>query len=207
MIMKTCFRCQKEKKEYEFSKNQTRCKECDKEIYEISKIKKCLHCGIEFRKRNKKHCSYKCMILNKTLKINDCWEWQGSKNRNKYGQIRYENKSGMMLVHRLSYLIFKGEIPNGMFVCHSCDNKSCCNPDHLWLGTPHDNNQDCLNKNRHYKGKQGCESHKSKFKKEQILSIRKRIENGETAKKIANEFRVQQHTILAIKNKKTYKNI
>ena len=54
--------------------------------------------------------------------------------------------------HRFSYMCFNGSIPNNLCVCHSCDNKICINPYHLWLGTIQENNQDRDNKNRQNKG-------------------------------------------------------
>lgn len=75
-----------------------------------------------------------------------CWEWTKGKNQGGYGQIKVRGKG--MAAHRVSYQIFVGEIPDGMFVCHKCDNPSCCNPKHLFLGTATDNYHDCLSKGR-----------------------------------------------------------
>jgi hypothetical protein len=58
-------------------------------------------------------------------------------------------------------MIFKGDIDDGLFVCHSCDNPSCVNPKHLWLGTPDQNTQDMINKGRH----KGCKGHRWSKKK------------------------------------------
>lgn len=77
---------------------------------------------------------------------NGCWIWQGSISPNGYGTTTHKNKR--ISSHRLSYLTFKGEIPKGLFVCHSCDIKACINPDHLFVGTGKDNMQDMLKKGR-----------------------------------------------------------
>lgn len=74
-----------------------------------------------------------------------CWEWSGNVVRG-YGQITINYKKER--THRLAFKLAKGEIPDGMFVCHSCDNKLCCNPDHLWLGTTEDNMKDMVRKGR-----------------------------------------------------------
>ena len=55
----------------------------------------------------------------------------------------------MIIASRLSYKIFRGEIPEGMLVCHKCDNKKCVNPDHLFIGTAKDNALDMVSKGRH----------------------------------------------------------
>ena len=76
----------------------------------------------------------------------DCWNWLGGKNNLGYGLIRDGDR--MRTTHRVSYEANKGSIPHNLVVCHSCDNPSCVNPDHLWLGTMADNMQDMISKGR-----------------------------------------------------------
>lgn len=79
-----------------------------------------------------------------------CWEFQGQRSIEGYGKIKVDNKNWR--AHRLAYLLFVGEIPAEMIVCHRCDNPPCCNPDHLFLGTHSDNTADKVSKNRQAKG-------------------------------------------------------
>lgn len=81
----------------------------------------------------------------------DCWKYTGSKDRNGYGNMGiYKNgKTIHCLSHRISYEMFTGKlIPKGICVCHKCDNPSCVNPNHLFLGTVQDNMKDRDNKGR-----------------------------------------------------------
>lgn len=78
---------------------------------------------------------------------NDCWIWTSGQNRNGYGTLR--NQEGKMEVaHRISYRLYRAEMPEGMLVLHKCDVRHCVNPQHLFLGTYKDNNEDMLKKGR-----------------------------------------------------------
>jgi hypothetical protein len=81
-----------------------------------------------------------------TIKDNGCWEFSGCKMPNGYGKVTVNKKT--WLSHRYSYFLKNGEIPNGMHVCHTCDNRICINPEHLFLGTRKDNMQDMIKKKR-----------------------------------------------------------
>ena len=77
----------------------------------------------------------------------DCWEWRHSKAREGYGRIKH-GRTQEFRAHRVSWELVNGPIPDGLVVCHKCDNPPCCNPNHLFLGTRRDNHRDMLVKGR-----------------------------------------------------------
>lgn len=103
---------------------------------------------------------------------NGCWVWQRCTAGNGYGGISIgKQKAGY--VHRVSYSIYKGEIPKGMVVMHNCDNPPCCNPEHLRAGTQTDNMQDAKRKGRMVKPpvQRGAANNKTKLTQEEVAFI------------------------------------
>ena len=140
-------------------------------------------------------------FLNKTQWNHDtlCWHWSGGLGRGGYGAFWYKGKT--MPAHRWSYEYFIGPIPKNKFVCHECDNPSCVNPYHLWIGGAIENVSDMVSKNRQAKGsKQGL----SKLTEKQVKSIRK---DNRLQTIIAKEFGIDQTQVSNIKTKKHWRHI
>lgn len=122
----------------------------------------------------------------------DCWPWLGGCKPNGYGTLSIAGKG--YSTHRIAYEVAVGLIPDGLFVCHRCDNPPCCNPAHLFLGTPSDNTRDMHAKGRlpSRKGERHPLSKLSNAQREEIVARRK---YGERGIDLAREFNVSQPTI------------
>lgn len=124
-----------------------------------------------------------------------CWLWGGYVGPNGYGRFQLNNRSRSAL--RVSYIAHKGPVPDGMDVCHKCDERTCVNPDHLFVGTRRDNVLDCVRKGRHRTGHMTIEGFASNRKMsprdtEEAKVLRK---SGRPIQDIANRFSVHISTI------------
>lgn len=128
-------------------------------------------------------------------KEGECWVWTGCYGRDGYGVLTVGRKQ--VRAHRASWEAFKGFAPGVMIVCHACDNPSCVNPDHLFLGTPADNAQD-----RDAKGRNRAptvETHPLyKLTAADRDAIRQLRADGAKLKEIADEFGVSFQTVSEI---------
>ncbi len=130
-----------------------------------------------------------------------CWNWKGMKDRQGYGMIKVRPK--MYRAHRVAWVIInKEEIPDGFQVCHKCDNPSCVNPTHLFLGINADNVRDKVSKGRQShagKGSKGELHPRAKLTEKEVLEIRRQyIPNWVTARDLAFRFGVSEREIRAI---------
>lgn len=135
--------------------------------------------------------------------LGKCWEWTKSCTKQGYGRASYHGKG--VRSHRLSWELTYGEIPYDLFVLHKCDNRKCCNPKHLFLGTPLDNVRDMMEKGRNAL-LMGRLNGNSKLTNEQVDYIIKRYATGGvTQEQLAQEIGVSDSHISNIVNGKVWK--
>ncbi len=191
---------------------------------------KCIFCDEEFKRINVSDtCSLKCKLLKNVKKENQCWLWCGGILKNGYGKLKFNGKS--LSVHRVSYELFKGKIPEGLCICHNCpggDNKACVNPDHLWIGSAKQNSSDAKEKGRYigkgstgrtlseetrrkisqshadFKGEKSC---RSKLKDSDVYEIRELLKENLSLREIGLRYGVSKHAISNIKANRRWSHI
>jgi hypothetical protein len=135
----------------------------------------------------------------KVDKTGECWVWTKGRQTKGYGQ--FVNQYHWHLAHRFAWEVTHGPIPEGLQVCHRCDNPPCCNPAHLFLGTIADNMADKIRKGRQ----------PSKITADQVLIIRARYANAPKKRgvgtQLAREFGVTHAQISNIIHRKRWQNI
>ena len=162
----------------------------------------CTYCNVSYEtqyNKGRKYCSDKCCFLSKiNIKddSNECWEWTAALDRDGYGVY------GFIRAHRKSYEIHNGEITNNLYVLHSCDNRKCCNPNHLRLGTPKDNSDDAYKRKRR---KIGSQLKHSKLTEEDVRYIR--YTSTETGSELARKYNIAKQQISCIRRGKTWKHV
>ncbi len=115
-----------------------------------------------------------------------------------------------MLSHRYVFIKLVGELSENEVACHKCDNPSCCNPNHLFKGTPGDNTRDMLKKGRGNYGMNpimGSSHYLSKLNEGDIPVILNRLKNGESTYSVARSYGVAQGRISSIKLNKSWKHV
>lgn len=127
-----------------------------------------------------------------------CWYWVGASKGNGYGHAVIDGEN--ITAHRLSYKLFIDKnLDSGLDVCHTCDNRSCVNPDHLFVGTRKENMSDMSLKGR------GAGYHRKHLKEAHVQEIRQRLNSGHSPRQIANQTGVAYSTIVNISSGKSYK--
>lgn len=158
--------------------------------------------GIVKRKRASKYMPLKDRFeLNIFYSPDGCWYWLGTFLNNGYGIIRLNY--AVIGAHRVSYELYKGPIPDGLFVLHTCDNKLCVNPNHLYAGTHMQNMMDALERGRFHpvKGSNHC---RAKVNEEDVFEIRA---SEKTTNELAEIYNVTPRAIAQIKDRTNWKHL
>lgn len=133
-----------------------------------------------------------------------CWPWPGSRTAAGYGTFRSGDMT--VLTHRMAWECANGPIPDGMRVCHSCDNPPCCNPSHLFIGTAADNTADMMVKGRH-RCPVGEDTHRAVLTERQVLDIRAEYAAGGISYRLlASRYGVGETTIRNAISRKSWRH-
>jgi hypothetical protein len=144
------------------------------------------------------------VLLENTRRVaSGCLEWTGSLDDHGYGLLAL---MGETRAHRVSYRLHNGDIPEGMLVCHKCDNPPCCDPAHLFHGTYLDNARDCSSKGR-WNDRRGEKNGKAILTTDQVLDIREKLAAGLSQLTLARIYQVKPPVIYKIAHRISWAHI
>lgn len=131
-----------------------------------------------------------------------CWNWTAYLHHKGYGRFHFRKR--ITGAHQVSYLLFRGPIPKGLCVCHKCDNRRCVNPEHLFLGTNADNQEDASRKKRMPHG----QGHwKVSISDAMALQIKDLIREGVQPLAISQQLAVPYYTVMNIKQGTSFRHL
>jgi hypothetical protein len=131
-----------------------------------------------------------------------CWEWQAYRMAAGYGQFGINQQ--VLRAHRVAWELENGPIPPGHYVCHHCDNPPCCNPAHLFIGTPADNMQDKAAKGRGAGGGFGACHAKTTLTEDEARQVRRLYDEGCVGREIASSFGVSPSVVSSIGTRRSW---
>lgn len=151
--------------------------------------------------------SLQSRFLSKVDTSDSCWLWTGTQNGRGYGQLSAGRNGGSpRRAHRVSYELFVAPIPDGLEVCHRCDNPPCVNPDHLFLGTHRDNMADSAKKGR-ATGAAGERNRHARLTASDILAICRLHGNGVGQRELARRYRIASGHINSIVHRRSWSHV
>ena len=170
----------------------------------------CPKCG--GRKRDVSKQCYDCYIQEKTdlesrfwhsvkkAGAKDCWEWIGAISGSGYGHVQHKGRS--LLAHRVAWQLTNGSIPEGLLICHVCDNRICVNPEHLFIGTYASNYHDSAAKGRNTRGTKNA---MTALTENEVLELRAQYSTQNfTLAKLASMYNMSQSGIFHIVKRETW---
>lgn len=143
----------------------------------------------------------------KVQKTDACWQWIGCHARGGYGSIKHKGR--VLQAHRVAYELQCGPIPDGMDVCHHCDNASCVRGDHLFAGTHTENMHDMLAKGRGQASRnRGAMNPQAKLTDDVVLHIRQWYASGRISqRRLALEYGIRQQTVSEVVSGHLWKHV